>query len=284
MKRSKAGQLQLTRRELGKVGLALPLILLPKPTSALQATEPAVIDADEPLGLDPEGLVVSQAQQVPVRYSFAQARIPAYTRASTSASEAHYYGRGRLIRHAPEVINGCVMVVYDSSDSQQRPVYVPADFLLELTEDQVQPEPKQGLELIVYRSQYRLDLVENGVVIAQFPVSTGKPGHETPLGENFHILGKRWARDMRGSYIAPDGTEDKWKVRGVPFTMYFTEYGHAIHGAPWNKQLGTANLSHGCVNMNNEAAREIFLSTYPVLPTLQQEVVWGSGTRVRVRA
>jgi len=37
-------------------------------------------------------------------------------------------------------------------------------------------------------------------------------------------------------------------VPQVPDVMYFTDRGHAIHGAYWHNEFGTT-MSHGCINL-----------------------------------
>ena len=39
-----------------------------------------------------------------------------------------------------------------------------------------------------------------------------------------------------------------YNVPDVPWVMYFTGVGHAIHGAYWHNNFG-AVMSHGCVNL-----------------------------------
>lgn len=39
-----------------------------------------------------------------------------------------------------------------------------------------------------------------------------------------------------------------YNVPNVPDVMYFTPYGHAIHGTYWHSNFGTP-MSHGCVNV-----------------------------------
>jgi lipoprotein-anchoring transpeptidase ErfK/SrfK len=41
---------------------------------------------------------------------------------------------------------------------------------------------------------------------------------------------------------------ETWFVPDVPWSMYFTNYGHAIHGTYWHNNFG-AQMSHGCVNL-----------------------------------
>jgi lipoprotein-anchoring transpeptidase ErfK/SrfK len=73
-------------------------------------------------------------------------------------------------------------------------------------------------------------------------VSTGKPGFDTPTG-TYYILTRYRYQTMSGCiqgecYYVPD----------VPFVQYFTNYGHALHGAYWHNDFGHTR-SHGCVNL-----------------------------------
>jgi lipoprotein-anchoring transpeptidase ErfK/SrfK len=73
-------------------------------------------------------------------------------------------------------------------------------------------------------------------------VSTGKPGFDTPTG-TYYVLTRYRTQTMSGCiqgecYYVPD----------VPWVQYFTNYGHALHGAYWHNDFGTTR-SHGCVNL-----------------------------------
>ena len=74
-------------------------------------------------------------------------------------------------------------------------------------------------------------------------ISTGKPGFETPAG-TFYINNKFRTRTMAGCIQG-----ECYSVPNVPWVMYFTYVGHAIHGAYWHNQFGVARRSHGCVNL-----------------------------------
>jgi lipoprotein-anchoring transpeptidase ErfK/SrfK len=96
-------------------------------------------------------------------------------------------------------------------------------------------------------------LYENDQVVKTFPISSGKEGFNTNTG-NFKIYLKYVKQTMDGSaygdnynYVTPD----------VPWVSYFNG-GEAFHGAPWNNQIGTADLSHGCVNMKVSDAQFIY--------------------------
>jgi LysM repeat protein len=77
-------------------------------------------------------------------------------------------------------------------------------------------------------------------------VSTGL-AFPTPVG-TYHILYKLRAQRMTGpGYDLPN----------VPWVMYFTNRGHAIHGAYWHNNFGSP-MSHGCVNMRVSEAQWLY--------------------------
>jgi len=108
---------------------------------------------------------------------------------------------------------------------------------------------------------------EGGVQVFAAPTSTGKDGFNTPVG-SFSVLSKYRYSTMQGS-----AGGETWYVPDVPFAMYFTNQGHAIHGAPWvpSHVFGSGTrLSHGCAGLSVGNA-EWFFNWTPV------------GTPVQVR-
>ncbi len=108
---------------------------------------------------------------------------------------------------------------------------------------------------------------EGGVQVFASPTSTGKDGFNTPIG-SFSVLSKHRYSTMQGS-----AGGETWYVPDVPFAMYFTDQGHAIHGAPWvpDYVFGSGTrLSHGCAGLSVGNA-EWFFNWTPV------------GTPVQVR-
>ena len=108
---------------------------------------------------------------------------------------------------------------------------------------------------------------EGGVQVFAAPTSTGKDGFNTPIG-SFSVLSKHRYSTMQGS-----AGGETWYVPDVPFAMYFTDQGHAIHGAPWvpDHVFGSGTrLSHGCAGLSVGNA-EWFFNWTPV------------GTPVQVR-
>lgn len=108
-------------------------------------------------------------------------------------------------------------------------------------------------------------------------ISSGVYGLGTPLGE-FRILYQRHGQRMIGG--SPD---DRYDLPGVPFPVYFTWSGVAIHGTYWHNDYGRRH-SHGCINVTSEAARWIFRWVEPHVPYSEHTLrsPYGEGTRVVV--
>jgi lipoprotein-anchoring transpeptidase ErfK/SrfK len=78
-----------------------------------------------------------------------------------------------------------------------------------------------------------------------FKVSTGKAGHATPSG-SFRVLLMKTMHYSRKYDNAP-----------MPFSIFFTNNGHAIHGTTALRQLGRP-ASHGCVRLAPRDAKALY--------------------------
>ncbi len=113
------------------------------------------------------------------------------------------------------------------------------------------------------------------------PVSTGRAGHETPVGE-FRIWAKLASVTMDN--LDGENPDHLYKMEGVPFVQFFSK-GIAIHGAYWHRRFGQRR-SHGCVNVSPSDAQWLFAWTGPRLGAGWRSVLPTSsdpGTLVRVR-
>ncbi len=108
--------------------------------------------------------------------------------------------------------------------------------------------------IIVDLSDQKLYAYEGNELFMEESVSTGLDGLPTPVGE-FNIFRKMPSRYMQGPI--PGVSDDEYDLPGVPWTMYFTYDGAAIHGAYWHNDFGSQH-SHGCVNLPPEKARELY--------------------------
>jgi lipoprotein-anchoring transpeptidase ErfK/SrfK len=109
-------------------------------------------------------------------------------------------------------------------------------------------------KIIVDRSEQMVYAYEGDVLFMKQSVSTGKEGNLTPRG-NFTISRKVPSRYMQGPL--PGISEQEYDLPGVPWTMYFNEYGAALHGAYWHDKFGQ-QWSHGCVNLPVDKAEKLY--------------------------
>ena len=84
-------------------------------------------------------------------------------------------------------------------------------------------------------------------VLWQGFVSTGTAKFATPPG-SYNVLSKLPSQTMEGVLGG-----EYYNVPDVPDVMYFTDYGHALHGTYWHNNFGTP-MSHGCVNLPMDVA------------------------------
>jgi lipoprotein-anchoring transpeptidase ErfK/SrfK len=108
-----------------------------------------------------------------------------------------------------------------------------------------------GTYVEVNLSTQKLIYVKNGVLLVACDVVSGKPSTSTPTG-TFRILNKQRDTVLVGpGYASP-----------VKYWMPFTNTGVGLHDASWQPWFGgnryTYAGSHGCVNMPEWAARDLF--------------------------
>lgn len=131
---------------------------------------------------------------------------------------------------------------------QVRTFYDPGTTLL-LPGDQ--PTTKR---IVVDRSEQMLYAYDGEELAFKTTISTGHDLTPTPRG-SFKIFKKTPSRYMQGPL--PDVSNDYYDLPGVPWNMYFTAEGGAIHGAFWHTNFGQ-QWSHGCVNVPLDTAKELY--------------------------
>src|SRR6202166_3178050 len=93
--------------------------------------------------------------------------------------------------------------------------------------------PKGPLQIIISIADQRISLFDNGTLIARSSVSTGPPGHPTPLGV-FSVIGKqRWHRS------------NIYSAAPMPYMQRITWSGIALHAGV----LPGHPASHGCIRL-----------------------------------
>jgi L,D-transpeptidase catalytic domain len=105
--------------------------------------------------------------------------------------------------------------------------------------------PKGTLQIVVSIGDQRLTLYNDGVPFAHSRVSTGKPGHPTPMGV-FTVISK--ARYHRSNL---------YSSAPMPFMQRITWSGVALHSG----YVPAYPASHGCIRMPDAFARKLWRYT-----------------------
>src|SRR5262245_242039 len=91
----------------------------------------------------------------------------------------------------------------------------------------------------------KMTVTVDGVEKYVWLVSTGAPGYSTPSGSYQPFRMER------------DHFSKEWDDAPMPNSIFFTPAGHAIHGSPYTKRLGT-RASHGCVRLAPDNAAKLY--------------------------
>ncbi|MEN9338496.1 MAG: hypothetical protein RI945_221 [Candidatus Parcubacteria bacterium] len=109
-------------------------------------------------------------------------------------------------------------------------------------------------EIIIKLEEQKLYAYDDGELFMEVYISSGLDDLPTPRG-TFQIYSKTPSRYMQGPL---DGISDQYyDLPGVPWTMYFTYQGGAIHGAYWHDNFGS-QWSHGCINLVPDEAEKLY--------------------------
>src|SRR6201987_4403510 len=92
------------------------------------------------------------------------------------------------------------------------------------------------IDIAINKSTQQMSVAVDGAQRYTWPVSTGRPGYDTPNG-TFKV------NRMDANHFSQE-----WDNAPMPHTMFFDLHGHAIHGFFDVKHLGMA-VSHGCVRL-----------------------------------
>jgi len=110
-------------------------------------------------------------------------------------------------------------------------------------------------------ANHRMQVYNNGQLQYDWPISTGRPGHETPNG-TYLTIDKGNPVEMKPSDIQPG--EPGYYDLQVPWSVRFTWSGDFLHDAYWSVgQQGSRDVSHGCVNMPPAAAQAYYQEEVP---------------------
>jgi len=102
-----------------------------------------------------------------------------------------------------------------------------------------------NIDIAIDKSAQQMSVAVDGAQRYTWPVSTGRPGYDTPNGT------------FKVNRMDADHFSQEWDNAPMPHTMFFDLHGHAIHGFFDVKHLGLA-VSHGCVRLAPANATVLF--------------------------
>jgi hypothetical protein len=102
-----------------------------------------------------------------------------------------------------------------------------------------------SVAISIDKSSQQMSVSVDGAPRYTWPVSTGRPGYDTPNG------------NFKPNRMDADHFSQEWDNAPMPHTIFFDMHGHAIHGFFDVKHLGLA-VSHGCVRLSPEHAATLF--------------------------
>ncbi|MBP7804822.1 MAG: L,D-transpeptidase, partial [Candidatus Pacebacteria bacterium] len=108
--------------------------------------------------------------------------------------------------------------------------------------------------IVVDLSKQMLYAYEGNTLFLAEPISAGIEINPTPVG-TYTVSRKTPSRYMQGPI--PDISDDEYDLPGVPWVLYFSSGGAALHGAYWHNNFGHP-MSHGCINQSPELAKKLY--------------------------
>ena len=104
---------------------------------------------------------------------------------------------------------------------------------------------RANVMIVIDKSAQKMTVTVDGEDRYTWPVSTGRPGYDTPSGE------------FQPFRMERDHFSREWDDAPMPNSVFFTKIGHAIHGTFEAKNLGRP-VSHGCVRLSRENSATLF--------------------------
>jgi lipoprotein-anchoring transpeptidase ErfK/SrfK len=109
------------------------------------------------------------------------------------------------------------------------------------------------LTAVVNTADHYMNVYRGGKQFAHWPISSGRPGDDTPDG-TYLTIEKANPVDMKGPGYDIE----------VPWSVRFTWSGDYLHDAYWSVgEQGFTNVSHGCVNMSPSDAETYYKMAVP---------------------
>jgi hypothetical protein len=107
------------------------------------------------------------------------------------------------------------------------------------------PAARASVLIQIDKTTQSMTVSVDGAPVYHFPVSTGRPGYDTPSGT------------FRAFRMEADHYSREWDDAPMPHSIFFTKVGHAIHGYLDTRHIGRP-ASHGCVRLTPENASKLY--------------------------
>ena len=102
-----------------------------------------------------------------------------------------------------------------------------------------------GLLIKIDKSTQRMSVTVGGEQLYDWPVSTGGRGYDTPSGT------------FKPFRMEIDHYSEEWDNAPMPYSIFFTKTGNAVHGIFELRNLGRA-VSHGCIRLSVKNAATLW--------------------------
>jgi lipoprotein-anchoring transpeptidase ErfK/SrfK len=200
-------------------------------------------------------------------YAFSGVCVNARSGPSTKSKKIMKLRNGTVLRLAEtKEIDGQVWYRVEFKEWLRYPerikgdVYVTAEYAylikdLEKEEIQQNVEAVTDKKIIVDIKKQKLIAYDGDKIFLENSISTGIAEAPTDVG-TFYIFRKTPSRYMQGPI--PGVNKKEYDLPGVPWTMYFTGDGAAIHGAYWHNDFGRKHSS-GCINLPTDVAEKLYM-------------------------
>ena len=111
---------------------------------------------------------------------------------------------------------------------------------------------------------HTLTVYDSDQLVQTFPMSAGS--NENPTHNGAHVVLEKFesvTMDSSTFGLAVD-SPGGYRVDDVKYATRLSNNGEFVHGAPWSAgQQGSANVSHGCINLTDERAQWFYEFSQP---------------------
>ena len=104
---------------------------------------------------------------------------------------------------------------------------------------------RADLLIKIDKTAQRMTVTVDGKHLYDWPVSTGGGGYDTPSGS------------FKPFRMEIDHRSEEWDDAPMPYSIFFTKIGHAIHGTNEQRNLGRP-VSHGCIRLSVKNAAALW--------------------------